>query len=201
MDASATPMIFYCFILLFKHKTVSLRHETHKQKKKMDEKMVNQPCYDKDGNFIGWFSRSIAVAVIVLCNDSDGNVRVLGAERGPEAADFRGCYNLPCGYLDFNETLEQAARREILEEVGLDLSDCELDLIGVQDDPVKSNRQNVTMRYVTTIYDKKCEKIEFSRDGNEGAEVGDIRWFKYEDIDSVKWAFGHDELAKEILGV
>ena len=35
----------------------------------MDKKLVNQPCYDKEGNFIGWFSRSMAAAIFIYCKD------------------------------------------------------------------------------------------------------------------------------------
>lgn len=28
--------------------------------------MENQPCYNKEGKFIGWFSRSMAVAVLFI---------------------------------------------------------------------------------------------------------------------------------------
>ena len=53
------------------------------------KELRNQPCYDADGNFIGWFSRSIAAAIFVFCRDEKGNLYVLASERGKGAADFK----------------------------------------------------------------------------------------------------------------
>ena len=36
--------------------------------------MENQPCYNKEGKFIGWFSRSMAVAGFVYCKDRRGRM-------------------------------------------------------------------------------------------------------------------------------
>jgi len=41
---------------------------------------------------------------------------------------YRHCYALPGGFVRPGEPSEQAARREVLEEIGVDLSDCELRL-------------------------------------------------------------------------
>ena len=73
--------------------------------------MKNQPCYDKNGKFLGWFSRSNAVVCVTFAKDLDGIVYVLASDRGEGTPDpeFVGAWNLVCGYLDFNETLEEAA--------------------------------------------------------------------------------------------
>ena len=78
----------------------------------MDKKLVNQPCYDKEGNFIGWFSRSMASALFIFCRNKKNQWCVLASERGKEAADFVGAWNCPCGYLDLDETTKDCARRE-----------------------------------------------------------------------------------------
>ena len=35
------------------------------------EKLKNQECYDKNGNMLGWFSRSVAVAVFIFRKKED----------------------------------------------------------------------------------------------------------------------------------
>ena len=42
---------------------------------------------------------------------------------------YRNCYSLPGGFVKRGEPSEQAARRELQEEVGVDLSGCELRLV------------------------------------------------------------------------
>jgi len=53
---------------------------------------------------------------------------------------------LPGGFVDVGETLETAARREALEETGLDLG--ALQLLGVYSDPRRDPRQHT----ISTVY-------------------------------------------------
>lgn len=161
------------------------------------ENEVNQPCYDKYGRFLGWYSRSVAAAVFTFCKDKEGNWYVLGSERGEEAADFKGYWNCICGYLDHSETLKAAAAREALEECGVELEETQLEFVGYEDSPT-ANRQNVTFRFAAVINDRTIDSFKFSKKGNEGKEVGDIKWIKIENVDHYKWAFNHDERIKEI---
>ena len=161
------------------------------------EKLINQPCYDKAGNFLGWFSRSVAVAGFVFCKDSKGVWRVLASERGKGAPDYQGFWNCPCGYLDFNETTKHAICREIKEEVGVDINENNVRFIGYEDTPL-ANRQNITFRFAVIINDKTTDDITFSHAGNEKDEVGEIRWIPLSDIGCYQWAFGHAVRIKEI---
>ena len=148
--------------------------------------------------FIGWFSRSMATAIFVFCKDADGDWCVLASERGEEAADFRGMWNCPCGYLDFDETTKECAVRECFEETGVKLDPSQLTFINYEDDPVTANRQNVTFRFGVRITDKVTTDFEFSKKNNEGKEVGEIKWVKMNDIDNYEWAFNHKTRINEI---
>lgn len=163
----------------------------------IDKSLRNRPCYDKEGNEIGWLSRSIASVIAVFAKNKNGEWCILASERGEEAADFQGCWNMPCGYLDYNETTKDAAIRECFEETGVKLDEKDVRFFWYQDDPEKSNRQNVTFRFYA-ILNKKCEEISFSRENNEGKEVGEIKFVNLKEIDDYKWAFGHETLIKEV---
>lgn len=64
--------------------------------------------------------RSTAVVVCIVCWHN--NIpHVLMLERG-KAVDHSGLWCLPCGYLDWDETLDEAVLREVYEETGLDLT-------------------------------------------------------------------------------
>jgi len=158
----------------------------------------NQPCYDKYGRFLGWFSRSMATALFAFCKDEDGDWCILASERGKDAADYIGLWNCPCGYLDRDETTKQCAIRELKEECGIEIPIESLTFIGYEDDPIKANRQNVTFRFGAKIEGKSTNDFTFSKEGNEGEEVGSIRWIKIKDIEDYQWAFGHKERIIEI---
>lgn len=178
--------------------------------KEMMEKYIKNICkengYDESkfsyaikDSFIGWYSRSMAAAIFVFCNDKDGHLCVLGSERGSDAADFKGYWNCVCGYLDYNETLKDAALRELKEEVGVEIDPSIVNMFYVNDDPLDSNNQNVTARFCAFIEDKTTEDITFSKAGNEGNEVGKIEWIKIADVQNRKWAFNHDKIIGTIL--
>jgi len=149
--------------------------------------------------FIGWFSRSMATALFAFCKDEEGDWCVLASERGEEAADFRGMWNCTCGYLDYDETTKECAVRECFEETGVKLPIESLIFIGYEDDPVKANRQNVTFRFAAKIEDRITSDFEFSKEHNEGKEVGKITWVKVKDIDNYEWAFNHKNRIVEIF--
>ena len=163
------------------------------------EKLLNQPCYDKFGRFLGWFSRSVAAAIFVYCKDKDGDWCVLASERGEEAADYRGFWNCCCGYLSFNETVKEAALRELYEETGVFIADESIvKFIGYEDSP-EANRQNVTFRFAAFIEDAVTDDFTFSKKNNEGKEVGEIKWIKMANVDDYMWAFNHDKRIVEIF--
>lgn len=157
----------------------------------------------KGEKFIGWDSRSMAVVVIIAMEGVD-DMYFLVEKRGPGCPDNIGKYVFPCGYLNRDETLAEAACRELYEETGLKASPSDMKFVGYEDSP-GANRQNVTMRFV---YSPDLSKIKKNlidgiinsntKDrGGEGGECDDIK------IVSGKWikenanliAFGHENLA------
>ena len=159
---------------------------------------LNQPCYDKWGRFLGWYSRSVATAIFVFCRGKNGHWHVLGSVRGKGAADYQGLWNCPCGYLDWNEDAKECALRELREECGIDASSANIRLIGVESSP-KANRQNVTLRYAAVFGDTTVENLsDFSHSENEPDEVGEISWIDLNAVDKLAWAFGHKERIHEI---
>jgi 8-oxo-dGTP pyrophosphatase MutT (NUDIX family) len=177
-----------------------LEEQPNKDKAVLELALKNQPCYDKHGHFLGWFSRSMASAIFVYCKDKEGNWCVLASERGEEAADFIGFWNCSCGYLDYNETTKDCAMRELYEETGLLIDEDIVEFISYEDSP-EANRQNVTFRFAAFIEDATTDEFTFSKKHNEGKEVGEIKWIKLEDVDEYMWAFNHDKRIKEIFNI
>ena len=82
--------------------------------------MKNFPLLDENGKE-WWISRSIAVTGCVF-TFLNGKWCVLANKRGEGTPDFQGMWNMPCGYLDFNETTAEAVIREVYEETGVRLT-------------------------------------------------------------------------------
>ena len=69
-----------------------------------------------------WLARSVAVVSSVVATVG-GKRHVAMLARGPALPDEVGKLALPGGYLDWDETTFDAARREAFEEVGLDVAE------------------------------------------------------------------------------
>lgn len=53
-----------------------------KYEKPVTGKKKNQPCFDKEGKFLGWFSRSVSVVTFIFCKNKRGRWCVLASQRG-----------------------------------------------------------------------------------------------------------------------
>lgn len=144
-----------------------------------------------------WISRNMAVACFVF-TAIEGDWFVLANKRGENTPDFQGLWNVPCGYLDFNETTAQAAIREVYEETGVKISNVNFWMFN---DEVDENKQNVTFRYYSVMANPQFDKISKStlERGGEADEVSQIAWIAIKDIKKHQWAFNHDELTLKLF--
>lgn len=148
-----------------------------------------------------WISRSIATAVHVF-KVINSELYVLAEKRG-KGVQYPGLYCIVCGYLDYDETLQEGAVRELKEETGLIIKEHRLNFVDIYSSP-SENRQNVTVHYYTFLKEDEDYDLEKAQ-GGEANEVEKIEWIKlgkikHEDeleLDSnvftkYKWAFNHD---------
>lgn len=167
-----------------------------------DLSVHNQPCYDKEGNFLGWFTRSTAVVGLVFAKNLNQEWCVLASQRGKGTPDpeYWEHWNVCCGYLDFHETLEHAISREVFEEVGLSIPDGFWKLHSINSEPKGDKRQNVSHRYYTVL-NQSVEDLtkEFTHKNNEKDEVGEIKFIPIIDISEYEWAFNHKQLITQIF--
>lgn len=147
-----------------------------------------------------WHSRSVAVLGIVTAM-KDNELFVVITKRGPNTPDNQGKWCMPCGYLDFGETVEQAVSREVFEETGLgiDPSQFKLDMVH----SIATDKQNVTIHfrfhlnmYMTT--DSNIFNSITTKYADEG-EVDEVKWISIFDLKNYEWAFNHDEIIKSLL--
>src|SRR5687767_12192211 len=95
---------------------------------------------------------AFAVTVdVVILTMSDSRLHVLLVRRGE--APFEGMWAIPGGFKRPNETLDDAAKRELREETGLDVPSL-LTQFGAYGDPERDPRMNVvTIAYLAVVRD------------------------------------------------
>lgn len=142
-----------------------------------------------------WISRSVAVVGFVYKVDENGEFYLLANKRGTGCPDFVGYWNIPCGYLDYDETISQAASREVYEEVGIKVPNYIWRLWFVNSVPT-DNKQAVSFRFITK-YEK--DYGETTSQHCEPNEVSDIRWIKFRNINRYKWAFNQKEVVNNLV--
>lgn len=172
---------------------------------------VENKCHKlADGTEI-WQSRSVATASIVLLKHLD-EYYVLINKRGAGMPDYVGYWNLPCGYLDFNETTCEAAIREIYEECDLSIPELVKNskvilnkIIGepwrTNSDPNDSVRQNITFHYgiiaevdeIPIVSNKNC----ILKNGKK--ETDDVKFVNVDELYRYKLAFNHEKRILEFI--
>lgn len=151
-----------------------------------------------------WVSRSCAVAVFIFakCNDE---WYVLANQRGKGCPDYVGYWSCPCGYVDYDETVIKAAKRELFEESGLRICNIrehylisDFKNVNYNDDP-DEGRQNITFRFVGTLHTHAESLPKLTSENSEPNEIEDQKWILLRDVGKYEWAFNHDKLIFEMF--
>ena len=109
-----------------------------------------------------------AVAVdVVIFRKTAGRLELLLIRRAQEP--FQGCWALPGGFLDPDEELDDAARRELAEEAGL--TSVPLHRLGVFDRPDRDPRhRTISMAYWGILPTADAMPVA-------GDDADSVRWF------------------------
>ena len=137
---------------------------------------------------IYYVSRSVAVSLYCYCRDRHGNWCVLANQRGPGAPNNVGLWNVPCGFLDYNEDATTAAARETFEETGVEVPKDKIMLMGTNSGNFGGS-QNVSMRHACVL-DGTIDNYPVSDANCEEGEVSDIKWIRLNEVGKYRWAFG-----------
>lgn len=152
--------------------------------------------YEVDGKTV-WESRSPALVAVIMCN-LNGEKYVLLGQRGEGAADYQGLWNVPCGYLDWDENGYEGICREVFEETGFYIpeylnfsiiSDWLTQPFNVNTE-ITENRQNVALSYGFYFSAKELPKL--TTENSEHNEVAEAKWVKVSELNNYKFAFNHD---------
>ena len=123
----------------------------------------------------------LAVDIVIECKSGE----VVLIRRGREP--FRGHWALPGGFVELGETVEQAARREALEETGLEVK--LMELVGVYSEPHRDPRQHT----VSIVF----RAVPIAGQPKADDDAADIMLTK--DASSMELAFDHGKILKDAL--
>jgi 8-oxo-dGTP pyrophosphatase MutT (NUDIX family) len=165
-------------------------------------------CHNISEGKTVWEHRSSAVVTHVVIqkqmseDEDDIQYFYLIGKRG-NGVDNSGLLNIPCGHIDWDETLEEAAKREIWEECDFDV-DAFTDKIGlsflkqpwfVNSQPTE-NRQNIALHTgILFVLNQNENFPTLSLVNMEKNECMDATWMNIDDIensDASLWAFNHN---------
>lgn len=101
---------------------------------------------------------------------------------------FKDCWALPGGFVDENEDLEQAARRELFEETNIETA--EMKQIGAFGTPNRDPRGHmISIAYQTNLIDNQIVKAK--------DDAKEVKWFSINDLPEL--AFDHVDIINSIL--
>ena len=104
---------------------------------------------DKDTNKTYWISRAVVVIPVVFKIKNDV-IYTLVEKRG-KSVSHTGQHCCPCGYLDWDETFEQACVREVQEETGISVPIYNVKFHSYNSVPDNSDNQNVSLRFMCLV--------------------------------------------------
>lgn len=125
-----------------------------------------------------------AVTADCIVMTRDDEPKVLLIERGHEP--FKGCWALPGGFMNMDETTEQCAIRELEEETGLKVN--EIKQIGAYSKVDRDPRG----RTITVAYLALVDKPLPVRGQDDAAKA---QWFSIKNLP--KLAFDHEEILRD----
>lgn len=108
---------------------------------------------------------------------------VLLVRRGREP--YKGCWALPGGFMEMDETIERCAVRELREETGIEVEQGQLRLVGVFSAPGRDPRG----RTVTAAY---AVEVPAGTAAAAGDDAADVRWWPLEQLPPL--AFDHADI-------
>lgn len=146
-----------------------------------------------------WYSRSLAVSLLAH-SVFDGKIRILANKRGEGAEFNKHLWNLPGGFVDFNETAEEAACRETLEETGYIINPQDISLVDLDTNPKNSWRQTMVAKFNVALEHTPEHDVNF-RLVNTNGEVEDVEWIALDELDNYNWVRGQKEYIKEYFNI
>lgn len=136
----------------------------------------HDPC-----NVCGRFdNRGVSVDAVIIKDKS-----ILLIKRGVEP--YKGYWATPGGYLDWDESAEDAVKREVKEETGLDVT--KTSLVGVYSNPTRHPKQTINIVFCAEVANDEATPSD---------DATDAKWFPIDTLPD-NLAFDHKQNIKAAL--
>ena len=132
------------------------------------------------------YPRAALTVDAIVFTKSEGKNSVLLIERGREP--FKGKWALPGGFIDPHETLEEACKRELLEETGIEIDKM------IQFKAFDAIDRDPRHRTISVVFYAELDRAEKVKGGDDAANAG---WFEVDVLPQL--AFDHSEILREFF--
>lgn len=130
---------------------------------------------------------AVTVDMVVLAGRSR---QVLLIRRG--APPYVGTLALPGGFVEIDESLDAAARRELSEETGVDVADVTIKQVGAYGEPGRDPRgRTVSVAYVAVLDDR----VETAA----GSDAASASWHALDELVDQDLAFDHAQIIADAV--
>ena len=136
-------------------------------------------------SYVYEYPRPALTADCLVVNPHD---EVLLVRRGGQP--YKGCWALPGGFMEMDETLEECAVRELHEETGVVVEPRQLQLVGVFSTVGRDPRG----RTVSAAYAVRLQQMV---QGQAGDDADAVKWWPISNLPQL--AFDHQEIVETFL--
>ena len=146
-----------------------------------------------------WVARSSTISLYVFCKDKNDEWNVLVSQRGKKM-QYGGKWNVVAGFLDYGETLEDAAVRECYEECGINIKGQKIVNCGTNSSELYgavNHKFACFLNGTTTQYPPSMEHCEGY--GTDEQEVQNVTWIPISEIDKLDIRNSQKQNAKELV--
>ena len=127
----------------------------------------------------------VGIPVIITNNKKE----ILLGKRSKNSYFYPDLWGLPGGMLEYNEKLEQGAKREVSEELGVEIQIIKQSTKSYENLPTKDCRlHSVDIPFYAKIISGKPKPKD---------ETSEVKWFKPSEIKKMKLAYTHKEILKK----
>lgn len=125
---------------------------------------------------------------------------ILVCKRGKGCEFNKGLWNVPGGFIDFNEDAASCALRELKEETGVVIDLIEVFFNRLDTEP-HGVRQTMVASYYARFVEEDTYDWDFTTKYSEPDETEEIKWIPISDIKKYKWTHGQLELIETTFAI